>query len=106
MSGVLIVCGTILFLTLIFDLVDDKHSDESWIIGMKIIAISAVLASGIWGMFNHEMDAEPLFTHIDHSKTKTTKENGEVTDLYLTIDGKEYHFEFEEVMEDETKKKD
>lgn len=99
MSGVLIICGTVLFLTLIFDLVDDKHRDESWIIGMKITVTLVILATGIWGMFNHEMDAEPLFTHIDHAKTKTIKENGEVTDLYLTIDGKEYHFEFEEVEE-------
>ncbi len=95
MSGVLVFCGVVLLITLIFDLVDDKHSDESWIIGMKIITTLAVLATGLWGMFNHEYDAEPLFTHIDHSKTKTIKENGEVTDLYLTIDGKEYHFEFE-----------
>jgi hypothetical protein len=41
------------------------------------------------------MDTEPLYNHIDHSKTRTIKENGAVTDLYLTIDGKEYHFEFE-----------
>lgn len=46
-----------------------------------------------------QMDTEPLYNHIDHSKTRTIKENGEVTDLYLTIDGKEYHFEFEEVKE-------
>lgn len=99
MSGVLVVCGTVLFIVLIFDLFDDESKYEVWIIGMKITAISAVLASGIWGMFNNEMDAEPIFTHIDHSKTKTIKENGAVTDLYLTIDGKEYHFEFEEVKE-------
>lgn len=42
-----------------------------------------------------QMDTEPLYNHIDHSKTRTIKENGAVTDLYLTIDGKEYHFEFE-----------
>lgn len=46
-----------------------------------------------------QMDTEPLYSHIDHSKTRTIKENGEVTDLYLTIDGKEYHFEFEDVEE-------
>lgn len=97
MSSVLVVCSTILLITFIFDLADSH--DEAWLIGMKIIVILAVLASGLWGMFNHEMDAEPLFTHIDHSKTKTIKENGNVTDLYLTIDGKEYHFEFEEVEE-------
>ena len=41
-------------------------------------------------------DLTPLYGHIDHSKTRTLKENGEVTDLYLTIDGTEYHFELKE----------
>ena len=95
MSGVLVVCGTVLLIVLIFDLSDDERNDEVWIVGMKITAVLTILITGIWGMFNHEIDAEPLFTHIDHSKTKTIKENGAVTDLYLTIDGKEYHFEFE-----------
>lgn len=83
-------------LTFLFDLFDDNDDTlDSWIIGMKLTATVAVLASGIWGLVNHEMDANPLLTHIDHSKTRTIKENGAVTDLYLTIDGKEYHFEFE-----------
>lgn len=96
MSGVICFCGFILILTFLFDIFDDNDDTmENWIFGTKLIAIMAVLASGIWGLVNHEMDANPLFTHIDHSKTRTIKENGEVTDLYLTIDGKEYHFEFE-----------
>lgn len=95
MSVVLVVCGTVLFMVLIFDLVGDESKYEGLIIGMKIIATLGVIATSIWGMFYHEMDAEPLFTYIDHSKTKTIKENGAITDLYLTIDGKEYHFEFE-----------
>lgn len=100
MSGVIFFCGFLLILTFLFELFDDNDDTmEKWIFGTKLIAIMVVLASGIWGLFNHEMDANPLFTHIDHSKTKIIKENGEVTDLYLTIDGKEYHFEFEEVKE-------
>lgn len=99
MSGVLVLCGTILIITFIFDLADGLQKTEVWIVCMKIIAILAVLATGLWGMFNHEMDAEPLFTHIDHSKTRAIRENNEITDLYLTIDGKEYHFEFKEVEE-------
>lgn len=95
MSGVLVVCGTVLLIVLIFDLFADECSHEVWIVGMKITAVMAVLVTGLWGMFNNEIDAEPLFTHIDHSKTRTIKENGAVTDLYLTIDDKEYHFEFE-----------
>lgn len=51
---------------------------------------------GIIWYGNSQMDTEPLYSHINHSKTQIIKKNGEVTDLYLTIDGKEYHFEFEE----------
>ena len=36
----------------------------------------------------------PLITHIDKSKTKVIEVNGETTDIYITVDGKEYHFEF------------
>lgn len=54
-----------------------------------------IIFGAIWYSIG-QMDTEPLYNHIDHSKTRTIKENGEVTDLYLTIDGKEYHFEFEE----------
>lgn len=60
--------------------------------------ILLIIFGVIW-YSNSQMDTEPLYNHIDHSKTRTIKENGEVTDLYLTIDGKEYHFEFEEVKE-------
>lgn len=59
-----------------------------------ILGALLIIFGVIW-YSNSQMDTEPLYGHIDHSKTRTIKENGEVTDLYLTIDGKEYHFEFE-----------
>lgn len=62
------------------------------------MGVLLIIFGVIW-YSNSQMDTEPLYNHIDHSKTRTIKENGEVTDLYLTIDGKEYHFEFEEVKE-------
>lgn len=37
----------------------------------------------------------PLIAHIDKSKTKVIEVNGETTDIYITVDGKEYHFEFD-----------
>ena len=37
----------------------------------------------------------PLITHIDKSKTKVVEVGGETTDIYITVDGKEYHFEFD-----------
>lgn len=43
----------------------------------------------------------PLITHIDKSKTKVIEVNGETTDIYITVDGKEYHFEFSNEGDDE-----
>ena len=37
----------------------------------------------------------PLITHIDKSKTKVVEVSGKTTDIYITVDGKEYHFEFD-----------
>ena len=37
-----------------------------------------------------------LAGHIDTDKTRVYKENDEATDLYITVDGKEYHFELTE----------
>lgn len=43
----------------------------------------------------------PLLGHIDEDKTKVTEINGEVTDLWITVDGKEYHFELKHEGENE-----
>lgn len=46
----------------------------------------------------------PLLGHIDKGKTKTSETNGEITDLWATIDGKEYHFELNQEGENEHEK--
>lgn len=43
----------------------------------------------------------PLLRHIDKDKTKTSEINGEITDLWITVEGKEYHFEFKHEGENE-----
>lgn len=43
----------------------------------------------------------PLLGHIDKDKTKTSETNGEITDLWITVDGKEYHFELKQEGENE-----
>lgn len=43
----------------------------------------------------------PLLGHIDKDKTKTSETNGEITDLWVTVDGKEYHFELKHEGENE-----
>lgn len=35
-----------------------------------------------------------LWEHVNNDKTCITKVNGDVSEMYITIDGKEYHFEF------------
>mgnify|MGYP007038178778 CR=1 FL=1 len=78
---------------------DHNIFEITYIISMVLLSFF-LLVFGILCNSHHIDDVIELTDHIDHSKTKTIEENGEVTDLYLTIDGKEYHFEFEEV-EDE-----
>lgn len=41
-------------------------------------------------------DMSVLSKHTDHDKTRVIKENGKTKELYVTIDGEEYHFVFEE----------
>jgi hypothetical protein len=38
----------------------------------------------------------PLLQSIDHDKTKVISENGDVKEIYITVNGEEYHFEIEE----------
>ena len=42
----------------------------------------------------------PLMGHIDKEKTVIKEENGEPTDLYITVDGKEYHIILQESEEE------
>ena len=43
----------------------------------------------------------PLLGHIDEDKTKVTEIKGKVTELWITVDGKEYHFELKHEGENE-----
>lgn len=39
----------------------------------------------------------PLLISIDHDKTRVVSENGDVKEIYITVNGEEYHFEIKEV---------
>lgn len=60
------------------------------------ICLAVICGFGIGFALKGADDLTPLYGHIDHSKTRTLEENGETTDLYITIDGTEYHFELKE----------
>lgn len=38
----------------------------------------------------------PLLKSIDHDKTRVISENGDVKEIYITVNGEEYHFEIKE----------
>lgn len=99
MSVGIILIGLFIFTFTVFALYDILFKDAKCET-FHAVCISCCCGMGalliifgvIWYSIS-QMDTEPLYGHIDHSKTKTIKENGAVTDLYLTIDGKEYHFD-------------
>lgn len=105
MSVGITLIGLFIFAFTVFALYDIVFKDADCET-FQFVCISCCCCMGalliIFGVIwysNSQMDTEPLYGHINHSKTRTIKENDEVTDLYLTIDGKEYHFEFEEAKE-------
>lgn len=101
MSVGIILIGLFIFAFTVFALYDIWFKDakcetfQSVCISCCCCMGALLIIFGVIWYSNSQMDTEPLYNYIDHSKTRTIKENGEVTDLYLTIDGKEYHFEFE-----------
>jgi hypothetical protein len=69
--------------------------ERFFIMGFGIAGIAAVLGTLISAGVLYE-DVSIISEHTDHDKTRIVKENGETKELYITIDGKEYHFDFKE----------
>lgn len=59
-----------------------------------VIFISAICIA----VFNDSgyKSISPLLGHIDKDETKSSEINGEITDLWITVDGQEYHFELKQ----------
>ena len=60
------------------------------IIGCLLILVSLLTFDTLYE------DMSIISKHTDHDKTRVIKENGKTKELYVTIDGEEYHFVFEE----------
>ena len=75
------------------------YSDENEYIicGVIIILLSTLSLLGLLTTKTVSKDASILNKHIDHDKSKIIEENDEVTELYITVDGEEYHFKFKDV---------
>lgn len=44
----------------------------------------------------YRSEYDKLIKNIDHNKTKVIKENDEITEIYITVNGEEHHFVLEE----------
>ena len=60
------------------------------IIGCLLILVSLLTFDTLYE------DMSIISKHTDHDKTRVIKENGKTKELYVTINGEEYHFEFKE----------
>lgn len=44
----------------------------------------------------YRSEYDKLIKNIEHDKTKIIKENDDVTEIYITVNGEEHHFVFKE----------
>lgn len=45
----------------------------------------------------YRSEYDKLIKNIDHDKTKVIKENDDIAEIYITVNGEEHHFVFKEV---------
>lgn len=60
------------------------------VMGCLLIVVSLLMFDTLYE------DMSIISKHTDHDKTRVIKENGKTKELYVTINGEEYHFEFKE----------
>ena len=79
----------------------EDNNDAAIVIGFVVSVLVVVLFIVYGGL---EMDGIesvlPLLGHINKEKTVIKEENGEPTDLYLTVNGKDYHIILQESEEE------
>lgn len=73
-------------------------------IAFAIVFILSVVCNAFVANGGYE-SISPLLGHIEKDKTKTSETNGEITDLWITVDDKEYHFELKYEGENEHDKR-
>lgn len=59
-----------------------------------ISLLGLILSCRIAKVYRKEYDK--LIKNIDFDKTKIIKENDEITEIYITVNGEEHHFVFKE----------
>ena len=87
---ILVVCSLVVFTISAGMIMSDK---DYVVVGLlNMVCGIAVFIFGMLSLTNTGMIY--LWEHVDNDKTRITKVNGDVSEMYITIDGKEYHFDF------------
>lgn len=67
---------------------------------LAVSMVGLIFASKTGKVYRDEYDK--IIQNIDSDKTKVIEENDEITDIYITVNGQDYHFEFKEKINNDT----
>lgn len=94
-----IICSTASLVFLYLAAKSDKLDIQiAVLIGIPILVSNITMYAAMYKLDDTYFDTYiPLLKSIDHDKTKVISENGDVKEIYITVNGEEYHFEIKEV---------
>ena len=100
-TAILVLLFLLLFAGIIsWGIGKEDDNDAATVIGFVVSVLVAILFIVYGALDAHGIESVlPLLGHIDKGKTVIKEENGEPTDLYITVDGKEYHIILQESKE-------
>ena len=90
-----IVIAVLLLILFKSDAADSDVLRATMCVGLiiiELIVIIGLIGSSKTGKI-YRTEYDELIQKIDKNKTKVIKENDEITDIYITVNGEEYHFE-------------
>lgn len=101
-TAILVLLFLLLFAGIISWGIGKEDDNDAAIVVGFVVSVLVVILLIIYGALdaNEIKSVLPLLGHIDKEKTVIKEENGEPTDLYLTVEGKEYHIILQESEEE------
>lgn len=101
-TAILVLLFLLLFTGIMTLAIGTEDNNGVDMIAGFVVSVLVVILLIVYGALdtNGIESVLPLLGHIDKGKTVIKEENGEPTDLYLTVDGKKYHIVLKETEEE------
>lgn len=101
-TAILVLLFLLLFTGIMTLAICEEDDNGVGMITGFVVSVLVVILLIIYGVLgtNGIESVLPLLGHIDKEKTVIKEENGEPTDLYITVDGNEYHIALKETEEE------